>query len=354
MSPYVPRIRRHLSIAAVLLGIAAIYAAPAAASTSQVAVFQADGQVLSNPTGTLQTLRDLGVGMVRVNVTWNAIAPSALSTKRPKRLRRHQPGGLSVRRMGAVRRGRPRRRGRPHRARLHAQRPRAAVGDGLRSAKGNDRLLPGGLGAVGEGVRILRQGRRHPLQRVLQARGHVHGAAARELLVDLERAELRLRHRPAGNREEPIDPEQPSHLPKPRGRGLELAERHGPHHPKGQDSVRRDDATRRQPVGRVLEHEAADLPALAVLRRLELPRATRLDGEGPGLPDDGGRARGASASTTRRCSAPAGSPTIPTRRRRRRTGRPTCAETSCAPGPPATPISPICPRSRGSSKRSIT
>ncbi len=79
-----PRIRRHLSIAAVLLGIAAIYAAPAAASTSQVAVFQADGQVLNNPTGTLQTLRDLGVGMVRVNVTWNAIAPSPLSTKRPK------------------------------------------------------------------------------------------------------------------------------------------------------------------------------------------------------------------------------------------------------------------------------
>ena len=84
MTPYVPRIRRHLSIAAVLLGIAAIYAAPAAASTSQVAVFQADGQVLTNPTGALQTLRNLGVGMVRVNVTWNAIAPSPLSTKRPK------------------------------------------------------------------------------------------------------------------------------------------------------------------------------------------------------------------------------------------------------------------------------
>jgi hypothetical protein len=84
LSPYVPRIRRHLSIAAVLLGLAAIYAAPAAASTSQVAVFQADGQVLGNPTGTLQTLRNLGVGMVRVNVTWNAIAPSPLSTKSPK------------------------------------------------------------------------------------------------------------------------------------------------------------------------------------------------------------------------------------------------------------------------------
>src|ERR1700733_8224247 len=31
----------------------------------------------------MQTLRDLGAGMVRVNVTWNAIAPSPLSTKRP-------------------------------------------------------------------------------------------------------------------------------------------------------------------------------------------------------------------------------------------------------------------------------
>jgi hypothetical protein len=80
----VSKIKRHLSIAAALLGVAAISAAPAAASTTQVAVFQADGQVLGNPAATLQTLRDLGVGMIRVNVTWNAIAPSALSTHRPK------------------------------------------------------------------------------------------------------------------------------------------------------------------------------------------------------------------------------------------------------------------------------
>jgi hypothetical protein len=84
LSPYVPRITRHLSTAAVLLGVAAISATPAAASTTQVAVFQADPQVLGNPAGTLQTLRDLGVGMIRVNVTWNAIAPSPLSTHRPK------------------------------------------------------------------------------------------------------------------------------------------------------------------------------------------------------------------------------------------------------------------------------
>jgi hypothetical protein len=80
----VRKIRRLIPIAALLASTAALNAAPAAASTTQVAVFQADPQVLGNPTGTLQTLRDLGVGMVRVNITWNAIAPSALSTTRPK------------------------------------------------------------------------------------------------------------------------------------------------------------------------------------------------------------------------------------------------------------------------------
>jgi hypothetical protein len=80
----------------VLIGIAAIYAAPASASNTQVAVFQADGQVLTNPTGTLQTLRDLGVGMVRVNVTWNQIAPSALSTHRPKGFNASNPGAYAA------------------------------------------------------------------------------------------------------------------------------------------------------------------------------------------------------------------------------------------------------------------
>ncbi|MGH2883353.1 MAG: hypothetical protein ACRDPA_11775, partial [Solirubrobacteraceae bacterium] len=87
-----PRIRRHLPIAALLLSAAAIHAAPAAASTTQTSVFQADPQVLSNPTGTLQTLRDLGVGMVRVNLTWNEIAPSANSTHRPAGFNASNPG----------------------------------------------------------------------------------------------------------------------------------------------------------------------------------------------------------------------------------------------------------------------
>ena len=97
MSSYVPRIRCHLPIAALLLSIAAINAAPAAASTTQVSVFQADPQVLSNPTGTLQTLRDLGVGMVRVNLTWNQIAPAALSTHKPKGFNATNPAAYPAR-----------------------------------------------------------------------------------------------------------------------------------------------------------------------------------------------------------------------------------------------------------------
>jgi hypothetical protein len=93
----VPRIRRHLPIAALLLSIAAIPAAPAAASTTQVSVFQADPQVLGNPTGTLRTLRDLGVSMVRVNVNWNQIAPSAVSTRRPTGFNAADPAAYSAR-----------------------------------------------------------------------------------------------------------------------------------------------------------------------------------------------------------------------------------------------------------------
>ena len=91
MSAYVPRISRHLSITALFLSIAAVHAAPAAASTTQVSVFQADSQVVGNPTGTLRTLRDLGVNMVRVNLAWNQIAPAALSTRHPARFNATDP-----------------------------------------------------------------------------------------------------------------------------------------------------------------------------------------------------------------------------------------------------------------------
>ncbi len=73
-----------LSSLAALLSVAALDAATAAASVTQESIFQDDTQVLANPTGTLQRLRELGVQRVRVNVAWATIAPQPNSTKRPK------------------------------------------------------------------------------------------------------------------------------------------------------------------------------------------------------------------------------------------------------------------------------
>jgi len=50
--------------------------ARASAQVNQIEMFQDDAQLLSNPGATLQQLRDLGVGIVRISVHWNAIAPS--------------------------------------------------------------------------------------------------------------------------------------------------------------------------------------------------------------------------------------------------------------------------------------
>ena len=80
-----PRITRFLPIAAVVLSAAAIQAASAAASITQEAIFQDDNALKANPVGTMQTLRDLGVTRVRVNVAWGEIAPSPNSSRRPNR-----------------------------------------------------------------------------------------------------------------------------------------------------------------------------------------------------------------------------------------------------------------------------
>jgi len=56
--------------------------AAASASTRQISIFQ-DGGVTSTPGSTLQEIRHLGAGMVRVQVYWASIAPSPTSKKRP-------------------------------------------------------------------------------------------------------------------------------------------------------------------------------------------------------------------------------------------------------------------------------
>ena len=91
-----PTIRRKLSLAAVLLSAAALHAAPATASVTQESLFQDDNQLKANPTGTMQTLRDLGVQRLRVNLTWNTVAPAPTSTHRPKGFNASDPAAYTA------------------------------------------------------------------------------------------------------------------------------------------------------------------------------------------------------------------------------------------------------------------
>jgi hypothetical protein len=80
--------RRALITTAVGVGCAALHLlgapAPAAASTSQVAIIEDDPHLLQHPMRTLGTFRALGAGVVRVFVNWNEIAPDWHSTEQPE------------------------------------------------------------------------------------------------------------------------------------------------------------------------------------------------------------------------------------------------------------------------------
>jgi hypothetical protein len=47
----------------------------ASANTGQIEMFQDDSRLLADPSATLQQLRDLGVGVVRVSLHWDGVAP---------------------------------------------------------------------------------------------------------------------------------------------------------------------------------------------------------------------------------------------------------------------------------------
>ncbi|MBV9716174.1 MAG: hypothetical protein JOZ64_12440, partial [Solirubrobacterales bacterium] len=64
---------------------------PAAASGGQVAMFQDDLRLLADPQRTLETLRELGVGVVRVSVRWNMIAPAPRSRRAPAKFNASNP-----------------------------------------------------------------------------------------------------------------------------------------------------------------------------------------------------------------------------------------------------------------------
>jgi hypothetical protein len=79
-----PRIRRLLPILPMLGLLAAVQAPPAAASSTQEAIFQDDGLLSQNPAGGLAMLRSLGVTRVRVAVAWSRIAPQPTAKQAPK------------------------------------------------------------------------------------------------------------------------------------------------------------------------------------------------------------------------------------------------------------------------------
>jgi hypothetical protein len=73
---------RRAGIALALL--VSVGTGPAAASSTQVAIFQDDNAVLNNPVGTLDQIRSLGAGVLRLSVRWNTIAPAPGSRRRPR------------------------------------------------------------------------------------------------------------------------------------------------------------------------------------------------------------------------------------------------------------------------------
>jgi hypothetical protein len=84
---------RRLCLAVILLGL---HAATASASVTQESIFQDDNQLKADPIGTVQTLRDLGVQRVRVNLSWSTVAPAPTSTRRPKGLSATDPAAYAA------------------------------------------------------------------------------------------------------------------------------------------------------------------------------------------------------------------------------------------------------------------
>src|SRR5947209_387473 len=77
------RFTLQLFLGLLLAALALTLPAAALASHNQIAIFQEDNGMTSNPEGTLQELRSLGVGVIRVTVRWSDVAPDAYGKTPP-------------------------------------------------------------------------------------------------------------------------------------------------------------------------------------------------------------------------------------------------------------------------------
>jgi hypothetical protein len=77
--------------------LAAVAPAPAVASTTQQSIIEDDVQLHTNLVGTLSTMRDLGVTIVKVAVPWQSLAPSPGSRRPPAHFAARNPTAYPAR-----------------------------------------------------------------------------------------------------------------------------------------------------------------------------------------------------------------------------------------------------------------
>jgi hypothetical protein len=79
-----PRLPALIGAALSALSLGAVSAAPALASGTQQAMLEDDLQLTANPQGTVDRLRMIGVGRIRLGFRWFNVAPNPFSSRPPK------------------------------------------------------------------------------------------------------------------------------------------------------------------------------------------------------------------------------------------------------------------------------
>ena len=254
----------------------------ASASSNQVSILQDDNQLQSNPGGTLANLRLLGAQVVKVTVSWDAIAPNPNS--------RRQPRGFHPANAAAY----P-----PANWAIYDEIDRDAHADGMQVYLdldgGGPRWAEGPgqprrpssharMGAIPKRVRSVCACGRSAVRREVYAGRRLDPPPPRELLVGMERAQPRRFPLSTRGAWRSLGREQRSPVPQPVGGRLGWPEADRTR--RGHVPYRGASATRKQALGRVPGDEATCVSASTVLRRLDLSRATGRGRVDSRVPDD--------------------------------------------------------------------